>query len=299
MANSIAYISAYLKKLDEVFKATSKTTVLDAKPGAIKPDEMNANSIYISTLALTGLGTYSRSTGYPSGGAVTIAWNQHTFSQERGQLFKVDTQDLREALMDIAKIGTEFERVCVAPEIDAYRFDAIEDVCSIDTNADLDYDNTIAAIDEGIKTLDDAEVPEENRLLFVSNAVYKNMKESGEFTYVRVVDNVGGRTISREIEQYDGMRVIKVPSARFYSDFTFSATDGFSATSGGYALNFVIAHEPSILGVKKHVKPKIIPPEYVSDGDFYVFGYRIYHDLFVPTNKLSAVYIHAVATAVT
>lgn len=297
---AITFPSAYVKLLDTVFKKTSVTSNLDAKPGSYIPSNVDEATIYIQSLALQGLATYSRSTGYVAG-TVTTAWNAHTFSQERGRKFTVDTMDLRESYLQIARIGAEFERVHVAPEIDAYRFEAIAAACGIDVNADLTYDTVINAIDTGIQTLDDAEVPKEMRALYVSNAVYKHMKDSGVFTYVRTVEGTGGGQITRSIETYEGMPVKTVPAARFYSDFDFAASGagGFSAASGSYFLNFMIVYEPAIIGIKKHVKPKIVPPEVNSDGDFYVYGYRLYHDLFVPLNKVSAVYIHAVFTAET
>lgn len=300
MAHTLAYAASYVKALDKSFKKASVTTNLDAKPGSFKESDVDAATIYISTLALQGLATYSRETGYVAGNA-TVAWNAHTFSQERGRKFTLDTQDLRETYLQAAQIGMEFTRVHVAPEVDAYRFEALVSACGIDVNADLDYDNTLEAIDEGIKTLDDAEVPEEGRVLYVSNSVYKNMKESGEFTYVRYTDTVNGANVSREIATYENMRIIKVPAARFYSDFDFSASGagGFSAASGGYAINFIIVYEPIALGIIKHVKPKLVDPAVNTDGDFYVYGYRIYHDLFVTTNKVSGAYIHCVATAET
>jgi len=223
MANSISYASVYLKKLDQAFKQSSVTQNLEAAQGTWRNSDFDPQTIYIQSLSLQGLGAYSRSTGYTSGDA-TLTWNSHTFSQERSRKFTIDVMDLREAYLAIAKVGTEFQRMHVSPEIDAYRFEAISTACSIDVNADLTYDNTIEAIDTGIQTLDDAEVPKEGRVLYVSNTVHKNMKQSGVFTYNRQVDTSGGTSISRDIEMYEGMRVIKVPSARFYSDFDFTAS---------------------------------------------------------------------------
>lgn len=299
---AITFPSAYVKALDTVFKNASVTSNLDAKPGSYIPSNVDEATVYIQSLTLQGLATYSRSTGYVAG-TVTTAWNSHTFSQERGRKFTVDTMDLREAYLQIGRIGAEFERVHVAPEIDAYRFEAMITACGIDAHANLTYDTVIDAIDTGIQTLDDAEVPADMRTLYVSNAVYKKMKDSGVFTYIRTVEGTGGGQVTRSIETYEGMPVKKVPAARFYSDFTFAASGagGFAPTTGSvsYFLNFVIVYEPSIIGIKKHVAPKIVPPAVNTDGDFYVYGYRVYHDLFVPLNKVSGVYAHAVVTAET
>ena len=47
----------------------------------------------------------------------------------------------------------------------------------------------------------------------------------------------------------------------------------------------------AVLGIKKHVEPKIISPEDNQSSDGWIFGYRIYHDLFVPDNKVNGIYL--------
>jgi hypothetical protein len=52
---------------------------------------------------------------------------------------------------------------------------------------------------------------------------------------------------------------------------------------------------PVIAGVKKHVAPKIIKPEFNADADGWIYAYRLYHDLFVPEQKKNGIYIHSKA----
>lgn len=131
--------------------------------------------------------------------------------------------------------------------------------------------------------------------MFVSNTMYKLMKQSGEWFNARIASEMNG-ILNREIQVFEGMPLIKVPSARFCNNFDFSATDGFSKATGSKDLNFVICDRNAVQAVVKYQKPKIVAPEYNTDGDFYVYGYRINHDLFSPTNKQAFVYIHAKST---
>jgi hypothetical protein len=116
------------------------------------------------------------------------------------------------------------------------------------------------------------------------------MKQSGEFFNVRIANS---KVIDRDIETFDGMPLIRVPKNRFYNTCTISATDGYSIPGGSKALNFVIADKNAICAVKKYENPKIVSPANNNDADAYIYGYRTYHDLFVPDNKTDGIYIHA------
>lgn len=302
MAHSFSYPASYIKeyndRLEGAFKMASVTSNLDARPGTFKPSEVDNKTVYIRSTTIDGLSSYSRTSGYVAGD-IAVAWNSHSFSQDRGRNFQIDAVDEVELGLELMRVGSEVQRLHVAPEVDAYRFEAISSACGVDVNADLTYDTVIAAIDEGIKTLYDAEVPEEGLVLYVSSTVHKLMKESGVFDYIRDVGS-GNTNVSRNIEMYEGMVVKKVPAARFYTDFDFETSTGdgaFTAASGSYEINFAIVAERYILGIKKHEVPKVVKAEniYQYDSNFYCF--RLLHDCFVPNDKVSAVYIHCVADA--
>lgn len=297
MSNTVAYASKYLEMLDRVYKANAVTSILEAAASKYRFSASDEKTVYLRTLSLQGLGDYSRATGYDSGDA-TVAWNAHTFAVDRSKKFNLDAMDAREAYQTIAELGAEFERVHVAPEIDAYRFEKICTLCNVDATADLTDDTTLAAIDVGIATLDDAEVPKEGRVLFVSNTVHTYMKQSNEHFNIRISSAPNNGVINRNIEMFDDMPLIPVPSARFYNNFDFAASGagGFSPAAGSKKLNFMIAYAPEICAVKKHVAPKIVSPEVNQTYDGWTYYYRLYHDLFIPTNKLSGVYAHKMSS---
>ena len=292
MSNSIAYTEAYLNLLDQIYAANTATAILEMSKNAVRFSGENSKTVYMQELTVEGLGTYSRSAGYVSGDA-DVAWTAYTLAQDRGKKFILDALDKEQALIEIMQIAAEFQRTKVTSEVDAYRFEKICTLCSLDVSADLTYDTAIEALDTGIETLDDAEVPVDSRVLFVSNNYYKLMKQSGEWFNVRTAKE---RIIDREIETFDGMRIIRVPKNRFYNNFDFSATDGFTIASGAKQINFMIADKNAIAAVMKYENPKIVDPKYNSDADAWVYGYRCFHDLFIPTNKKSGVYIHAEST---
>lgn len=295
MANTINYASEYLRMLDLIFKKESCTSMLEATGSQLRPDTVNAKNVYLRKLSVNGLGDYSRSTGFVSGDA-TVTWENHALTQERGRKFNIDVMDSIEAYTTITEIAAEFQRTQVVPEVDAYRFYKMYSLCGTNAQAVLTYDNVIAAIDTGIAALDDLEVPENDRVLFVSNNIYQLMKQSGDSLKVRLTSGMN-RIIDREIEIFDKMPLIKVPSGRFNTSITlYDGTSGGQTAGGfvtaGYDINFMIVPLSIVAGVTKYVSPGIISPQDNQSADAWIYKYRLYHDLFIADNKVGGVYIH-------
>jgi len=303
MANAIALIQKYLPELDKVYRWAAKTAVLDA-PSAMVRETSEANVVKIAKMALQGLGEYSRNTGYVQGDA-TITWQTHTFSQDRGRKFLVDTMDDQEtANISFGMLAGEFMREYVVRELDAYRMATYATLAGgTPTAADLTTGAAVlAAIDVATAAMDNAEVPEEGRLLFIENTQYSLLKQAA--TIERRIGQGNDRTFNRNFNTFDEMRVIKMPQSRFYSAIT--QYDGSTAgqEAGGYIknastgkdLNFMIVHPSAVMQITKHAVSKVISPQDNQTSDGYMYFYRRYHDAFVLDNKVNGIYRHIATT---
>lgn len=289
MSNTVNYALAYQNMLDRIYKASAATSILEPAASMYRFDSIDEKTVYIKTISTDGLSDYSRANGYTDGD-LTIAWAAHTFSKDRGKRFVLDVMDEREAMTSLAEAGAEFQRTMVSPEIDAYRFETLCTNAGTTATAALTYDTVIAAIRTAIQTLDEAEVPQDQRILFVSPATQQAMEDSGEFfKTINVTGNNG--VIDTQIKTFNNMPVIPVPSARFYNDFDFES-NGFSVAAGGDALNFMIVYKPAAMAIVKYKTSNIISSTLNQTADGYILKYRIYHDLFVPENKVNGIYVH-------
>lgn len=305
MANSIALAAKYLPRIDAVYKKESKTALLDTTGDRVM--FTGAKTAYVFKTALDGLGDYSRNGGYVAGD-VTSTWEALTLDYDRGRSFQVDNMDNEETLdMAFGTVAGELMRTKVIPEVDAIRFAKYAISAGNSVNADLSTSATVlAAIDTAEATLGDAEVPDEGRILFVSETIYKLLK--GGIT--RMFKNEG--TINRAVEYFDGMEVIRVPKPRFnvnpsitgkgvlLNDGTTSGQEagGFKfAQTNSYGINFLIVHPTAVVQVVKHALPKIFSPEVNQDADAWKFQYRIYHAVQAYQNKVNGIYLHRAATA--
>ena len=288
--------------LDEVYKASSKASILDTANERVR--FIGSDTVNLYTMSLDGLGNYSRNAGFVTG-SVTGSWEPYKLTQDRGRSFMVDVMDNDETMgMAFGTLAGEFIRTQVTPEIDAYRFAKYAGTSGISsgTPADITVGTTDVPtlIQEAETIMGDDEVPEEGRILFISETAYAGLKDK----ITRYVQN-GERGIETAIDYYDGMRVIKVPKGRFNTGITLN--DGLSAgeTKGGftvpastsYPINFMIIHPSAVVQIAKHVVPRIFSPEVNQSADAWKFDYRIYHDAFVENNKVAGIYLHRATTA--
>ena len=103
MANTIALRKQYSTLLDEVYKLSSLTAVLDG-PNELVKEGANANEILIPKLSMQGLADYSKSTGYVAGD-VTLDYETKKCAYDRGRMFNVDAMD------NIESAGIAFGRL--------------------------------------------------------------------------------------------------------------------------------------------------------------------------------------------
>lgn len=297
MTQSIDLVTKFQPILDEIYKAASLTARMDSKS---KPVSFaGANVVKVFKTSLVGLGTYSRTGGYPKAD-VTGAWEALTLATERGRELFIDQMDDEETLgMAFGTLVGEYMRTMVIPEVDAYRFSKYASwsgIEEVDTPATLTTATVLPAIDVATEFMNNKEVPVENRILYVSDSVQAMINAS----VARMYGN--DANISTQVNTYNNMPVVMVPQGRFYKGITLSA--GGSTTAGGFTktsstgrdINFLMVHAPAVIQVAKHDKLKIFDPETNQDKDGWKVQYRLYHDAFVQENKVDGVYSHIKAS---
>lgn len=281
MANNIALAKKYTALLDEVYKAGALTQDSESDSSLVQAGA-NTNEIIVPKISMDGLGDYSRSSGYVTGD-VDLSWETRAFNFERGRMFTVDDMDDEESQrVAFGKLAGEFIRVKVIPELDAFRFAMY---CSKGTKVGVDItaSNVIAQLRLASDTMDNAEVPIENRFLYVSPTVKG---------FIDDLDTTKSREVMAQFA-----KVIKVPQTRFYS--AIDQYDGTTSgeTAGGYIksatakdIQFQVIHKQAVLQFTKHATPKIITPEMNQDADAWKYGYRNYGLTDAYDNKVAGIY---------
>ena len=285
MANNIALNKKYVTMLDEVYKNASLTAKLDGNPDLVQQGA-NANELIVPMLDMQGLGDYDRNSGYVSGN-VTMTNETVKCNFDRGRMFTVDTMDNEEtAGLAFGRLASEFIRTKVVPELDAFRFASYCGKSGITKKEETLNDGAavLAALRVATTAMDEAEVPMEDRHLFITPTLDGMIAD---------LDT----TKSREILARFTTKTL-VPQTRFYT--AIDQKDGHTggqeaggytkASSGGADLNFMVIHKPALIQFDKHVAPKIVTPEQNQDADAYKYGYRNVGIADVYKNKLAGVY---------
>lgn len=294
MANSITLAKNYIELLDEVYKNASLTAVLDSDASTARQGA-NANEIMIPKLSMDGLADYSRNDGYVKGD-VSLDWETVKYNYDRGRLFEVDSMDDEETIqLAFGRLAAEFIRTKVVPEGDAFTFATLAGISGISKVAAgatlADGAAVMTAVKAGLDEMDEDEVPQENRYLFITPT---------NLSAVRAMDT----TKSREL--LDGFaQIIKVPQSRFYTAIDlYDGTDhtgssgadetigGFVKATDGKDINFMIIHKPAVLKYWKHTASNIITPEANQRSDGYIQKYRRYGLVDAYENKLAGIYLH-------
>ena len=294
VSNSFGSASVYLPILDEIYKAESKTAILDTAQDRVYYDP-KAHTFNLFEIDMVGNADYSRNDGFVRGD-VTAAWRSYAPQYDRGRQFVVDRVDDAENMsMIFANLGGEYLRTKAVPETDAIRFrdysknasDSMKTAENISTAAGM-----IAAVDLGVEKLDDAEVPYEGRILFVNPTTYRLLK--GGIT--RMTMN-GENGIDYNIEMYNDMRVITVPKGRFNTALTLQQPDSHDDVGGytltGSTINFLIIHPSAIMQANCFTEPRIFSPAVWQQSQGWAWDFRQYHGAWVKHQKANGIYVNA------
>ena len=294
IANSISLASRYLPILDEIYKAGSKSAILDTAEDRVRWDN-DARSFFLFETDMVGLGDYDRNAGYVRGDVTTV-WRQYTPQWDRARQFLIDVADDMETFgLAFGTLAGEFMRTKVIPETDALRFATYANgaaAANKDTESLSTSSQVIGSIDDATATLDDDEVPYEGRILFVNPTIYKLIK--GGIT--RMIEN-GDRDIDYNVEYYNDMRVITVPSGRFNTEITLgqpTAHDGAGGyTATGSTINYMIVHPSAVMQAVKLATPRIFSPAVVQEANAWQYDFRQYHGAWVKNQKKNGIYVSA------
>ena len=286
MANNIDYASRFLPVIDDIYKEQSVTEGLDTNTMA---DFSGANEIKVLKVETTGLGDYSRVGGYPTGDIIA-SWETMKLTQERGKEISIDRMDDEETLgVVFGTVTGNFMREWVIPEIDAYRFAKYASSEQIMKKTEtLTKENVMEAIDNAVMAMDENEVPQEGRVLFVNSDLKPVLNGALERQW-------GNEDVANTvINGYNNMKVVYVPKNRFYTKITMNdgaASCGYAKAEDGKDINFMIVYPQALVQAKKFVMPKIFSPDENQKMDAWLFQFRLYHDAFIYENKAKGVYL--------
>lgn len=280
MSTTITLAEKFVPIIDAIYKKASLTSILDTPT---QPDFSGVNTVKVMKVTTTGLGDYSKENGYAQGNA-TLEWEALKLEEDRSAELSVDRMDNEEALgQAFGALMNDFIRVNVAPEVDAYRFMKYAKTANIGTVAAAlaDGEAVVKALRAAITAMDEAEVPTEDRVLFITPTLYGLVQD---------LDTTKSKEVLKRFSA-----IVEVPQTRFYTDITMnSGADAWGYTKGANAknINFVAVAKSAVVQATKMALPKVFDPDTNQTKDAWKFQYRLYHDAFGYENKAKGIFVH-------
>lgn len=282
---SIGLVKKFAPYTDELFKAESKKSLLTNTDF----DWTGAHTVAVWKVSTVGMNDYARNRygSDPDGSAASISrygelydLNAQTeemmLKKDRSFIFNIDRLDEDETSgqIEAGKALARQLREVVVPEVDTYTYCVmVEGAGNKATAAALTKENIYTEILAGNEIMDNAEVPETERVLVVTPTTYTVLKQALEFDHTEV----GAEMKKLGVVGYvDGLAVVKVPANRL--------PEGFG---------FMIAHPCATVAPVKLEDYGTHNDTPLSSGTI-VTG-RIVYDAFVLDNKKAGIYYHPVA----
>lgn len=277
MAKNIDLITRYDKAVDERFSQESKRNL-------VTNSDYNwegAKTIKVYKINTADMNDYNRDGDIPEG-----QWSRYgvvkpldavtesmTLTRDRSFTFMLDKMDIDEtgaSLEASTALARQVSEVII-PEYDTYVYGVMAENAGETITKKVTKDTIYNQILEGTNALDNAMVPETQRVIIITPDSYKLLKESQSI----VLDTESGQEMRSQgvIGFLDGCAVIKVPANRLPKDTAFMIAHPV-ATVAPVKLESFVTHEdpPGLSG-------------YLVEG-------RIYYDAFVLDNKKEAIYLH-------
>ncbi len=262
---------------DEQFAAESKLSILTNKDF----DWTGAHTVKVYKVTTSEMNDYDRNgtsgnaSRYGAIKDLDASTEEFVLKKDRSFTFAIDKLDQDETAQQVAAASAlaRQNREVTVPEIDSYVYGVIAaNAGTVAAPVALTAENIFEEMMKASETMDDAEVPETNRVWVVSPATYTLMKKSPDI----VMDTDIGQDMRLKgvIAHMDGAAVCKVPSVRLPEKFGFMLVHP-SATVAPVKLEDYTVHEnpPGISGS-------------LVEG-------RVCYDAFVLENKKKGIYYQA------
>lgn len=253
---------------------------------------VDAKTIHIPSISVTGRKNVNRdSIDGVFQRNVDNDWETKTLTFYREWSTSIDPADVMDTnmVLTIQNATQVFNETQKFPEKDAYTIskiyaDWVAEGKTADTTV-LNVDNVLAVFDKLMEQMDEALVPAQGRLLYVTPAVKTLLKQASNIGLSRSVQN-GENTINRVVDRLDEIKLISVPSFLMKTAYTF--TTGFAPASTAKQINLFLVHPSAILTPSKYAFVGMEAPAAGTKGD-YIYYEKEYSDVFILNNRTGAI----------
>ena len=285
------YAESYSRELAQAFPYVLNYGALYNTPNNNVYRWVNAKTIEIPSITTTGRINANRDLVAFASRNYDNNWEPKTLTNQRKWSTLVHPMDIDQTNMvttiaNITKVMNEEQKF---PEMDAYCISKIySDWTTLGNTADTTVPtstNALQIFDALMLEMDNARVPVNGRILYVTNEVKYMLKEADKISReINVMDN--NHVIDRVVNRLDEVEVIGVPAPLMKTLYDFSS--GWQVGVGAKQINMFLVHPAAVITPVSYTFSQIDEPSAGSEGK-YVYYEESFEDVFILNKKAGAI----------
>ena len=286
---SLNYATQYSQALAQAYPYVLHFAALRSTENDSRYKWVDGNTIKIPVLSTTGRTDGDRDTIEVAKRNYDNAWETKTLGNHRQWSTLVHPMDIDEtnqvaSIQNITKVFNEEQKF---PEMDAYLVSKLyADWAALDMVADttgLTEQNILPVFDGWMADMNEKNVPQHGRMLYLTPAVNKILKNAADL--MRQIQN-GDSSIRRIIKNLDDVQIEEGPSVLMKTVYDF--TMGFQPGEGAKQINMMLVHPSAVITPEKYAFAQLDAPSAGSNGK-YVYFEESYDDTFLLEKRKDAV----------
>lgn len=296
--NTIEAAQIFMKALDQQMIEGATSGWMEANAGRVKYS--GGNTVKIPKITTSGLADYDRDAGYNQG-SVSLTYESKTMTKDRGRQFLLDRIEVDESnfIANATAVMSEFQRTQIIPEVDAYRYSKIYALAQNKSEYTPAASTIVTTLNKDITAVyDSAGVTD--LVLIMPYTVADILDTNEKFNRYLNVSSFKQGNVDLTVKTFNGIPVIRVPSARMKTAYVFNDGKTEGQTSGGFAptesasqINWIICPRNVPIAISKTDNFKIFDPDVNQKADAWLIQYRKFHDLWIKDNDQSLVRVSA------
>lgn len=328
MPNYIEVAGRYLTQaIDKIYIQESVTRILENGRNLIDLNFKERGWVKIAKILLNGASDYRRVNGEPQDGynyshhnpsstaagqrdgfgvnGVTVDWELYRLRYLRATQIQIDHIDNEEnGGLALAFAAKEFVRTKMIPETDEIRLGtlAANTYASVGNRVTqtISAENALGNLEDAFTWLTAHGVPAAEQVIFVSTEMYGFMAKSPQLAKYLIQGTYRtGDDVQFQIMMFEGRPIIPVSPDRFFTNYVIDPNNGYHPSADSKLINFIVCAANAGIPIVK-----VQFQQTYGESTVYTFYGTVtnllwYHDMIVPTNKITGIYCSVSETAAT
>ena len=311
---ALNYAIEYSRALSQAWPYVLNFGALYATPNNNRYRWVNAKTIEIPSISTTGRVDANRDTVAFAQRNYENAWETKTLTNQRKWSTLVHPMDIDQTNMvtTIANITQVFNEEQKFPEMDAYTISKIYHDWTTSITGDaahgaytgktasttaLSVTTILGEFDDLMLKMDNANVPPNGRILYVTHEVKKLLKNAqidANNTLGRSISvESGPNAIDRRVSRLDEVQVIGVPAILMKTLYDFS--NGWTPAASAKQINMMLIHPLAVITPVSYTFSRLDAPNALSEGK-YVYYEESFEDVFILNKKADAIQFNITST---